>query len=127
MDPSAQGTHYPDVVFQVTQDRVDAFRRVFGQTQGIPPTFVTAGEFSAFPLLIGDTTLSLDFTRVVHADQSYTYSRPLVEGETLIVRARIESIRQRGDTGFLSLFMEMVDENGEIAVVARSTMIERGP
>jgi acyl dehydratase len=127
MNVQAQGTRYPDVAFQVTPARVDAFRRVFGQTQGIPPTFITAAEFSVFGLVIGDSALSLDFRRVVHADQSYIYNRPLVEGETLIVRARIDSIRQRGDTGFLTVVMEMVDQAGEIAAVARSTMIERGP
>ena len=127
VDPAAQGTRYPDVAFQVTPTRVDAFRRVFGQTQGVPPTFATAAEFSVFPLIIGDAALGLDFSRVVHADQSYRYLRPLVEGETLTVRARIDSIRQRGDTGFLSVVMEMLDQDGRIAVEARSTMIERGP
>jgi acyl dehydratase len=127
MNVQAQGRRYPDVAFQVTPARVDAFRRVFGQTQGIPSTFITAAEFSLFPLIIGDSAVGLDFTRVVHADQSYVYNRPLVEGETLIVRARIDSIRQRGDTGFLTVVMEMVDQAGEIVAVARSTMIERAP
>ncbi len=127
MNVQAQGRRYPDVAFQVTPARVDAFRKVFGQTQGIPPTFITAAEFSVFPLIIGDSALGLDFTRVVHADQSYVYNRPLVEGETLIVRARIDSIRQRGGTGFLTVVMEMVDQAGEIAAVARTTMVERGP
>jgi N-terminal half of MaoC dehydratase len=127
MNPQAQGTRYPDVSFQVSPARLDAFRRVFGQTQGVPPTFITAAEFSVFPLIIGDRALSLDFTRVVHADQSYTYNRPLVEGETLVVRARIESIRQRGDTGFLVVVMELVGQDGEIAAVSRSTMVEGRP
>ena len=127
MNTSAQGTRYPDVAFQVTPARVDAFRQVFGVTQGVPPTFATAAEFSVFPLIIGDKALSLDFTRVVHTDQSYRYARPLVEGERLIVRARIDSIRIRGDTGFLGVVMEMVDQDGKVAVEARSTLIERGP
>ncbi len=126
MDIAAQGTRYPEMEFELTHASVEAFRRVFGQTQDVPPTFVTAGEFSVFPLIIGDKVLSLDFSRAVHADQSYSYNRPLVEGETLKIRSRIAQIRRRGDTGFLTVVMEMVDKDGEVAVVARSTMIERG-
>ena len=126
VDPSAEGTSYPEVSFEVEPARVQAFRKVFGLTQGVPPTFVTAAEFSVFPMLIGDEHLSLDFSKVVHGDQMYEYRRPLEEGEKLTVRARIESIRSRGGTGFLTLVMDLVDEAGEVAVVARSTMIERG-
>jgi hypothetical protein len=126
VDPTAEGTRYPEVQFEVEPARVAAFRNVFGQTQGVPPTFVTAAEFSVFPLLIGDKRLGLDFSRVVHGDQMYEYRRPLIEGEKLTVRARIESIRSKGGTGFLTLVTDLVDEAGEVAVVARSTMIERG-
>jgi hypothetical protein len=128
MDPAAEGTRYPAVRFEVAPARVEAFRKVFDQTQGVPPTFVTAAEFAVFPMVIGNPTLALDFDRVVHGDQSYSYRRPIVPGETLSVRARIESIRQKAGTGFLTIVMEMVGADGQVAVVARSTMIERaGP
>jgi hypothetical protein len=126
VDPAAEGTRYPELRFEVEPARVAKFREVFGQTQGVPPTYVTAAEFSVFPLVIGDGRLSLDFSRVVHGDEMYEYRRPLIEGEALTVRARIESIRSKGGTGFLTLVMDLVDEDGELAVVARSTMIERG-
>jgi len=127
MDPAAQGTVYPDVTFTVDPARVAAFRAVFDQTEGVPPTFVTAAEFAVFPQVIGDPALALDFTRVVHGSQEYAYERPLREGETLTVRARIESIKVRGATGFLTVVMELRDAAGELVCTARSQMIERGP
>ena len=88
---------YPDVAFTIEPARVAAFREVFGQTEGVPPTFVTAAEFTVFPQVMGDPNLGLDFTRVVHGSQEYVYERPLREGETLAIRARIDAIRSKGD------------------------------
>ena len=126
MNPDAVGTTYPDVPFVVDPARVAAFRKVFGQTEGVPPTFVTAAEFTVFPQVIGDPNLGLDFTRVVHGSQDYTYERPLREGETLTVRARIDSIRAKGDTGFLTVVMELLDTDGGLVCTARSQMVQRG-
>ena len=126
MDPAAAGTVYPDVTFTVDPVRVAAFRAVFDQTEGVPPTFVTAAEFAVFPHVLGDPKLALDFTRVIHGSQEYVYERPLREGETLIVRARIESIKTKGANGFLTVVMELRDDAGELVCTARSQMIERG-
>ena len=127
MNPAAEGTVYPDVPFVVDPARVAAFREVFGQTEGVPPTFVTAAEFAVFPRVIGDPNLGLDFARVVHGSQDYTFARPLREGETLSVRARIDSVRTKGATGFLTVVMELFDAGGALVCTARSQMVERGP
>jgi len=127
MNAAAEGTVYPDVPFLVDPTRVAAFRAVFGQFGGVPPTFVTAAEFAVFPQVIGDPNLGLDFTRVVHGSQDYAYERPLREGETLTVRARIDSIRTKGANGFLTIVMELLDAQGALVCTARSQMIERGP
>jgi acyl dehydratase len=127
MNQAAEGTVYPDVPFTVDPARVAAFREVFGVTDGVPPTFVTAAEFTVFPDVIADPNLGLDFTRVLHGSQEYVYERPLREGETLSVRARIDSIRQKGDTGFLTVVMELRDDAGELVCATRSQMVERAP
>jgi acyl dehydratase len=126
MNPEAAGIVYPEVAFIVDPERVRAFRELFGQPSGIPPTFITAAEFSVFPHVVGDPRLDLDFSRVVHGSQAYEYARPLEEGEELQVRARIESIRERAGTGFLTIVMQLVAHDGELVATARSTMIERG-
>jgi acyl dehydratase len=125
VNPAAEGTRYPDVRFQVDPAQVAAFRKVFGQSRQIPATFLTLAEFAAFPALVKDPNLALDFSRVVHGGQEYEYRRQLVEGETLTVRTRIESIREKRGSGFLTIATELVDIDGDIAATARSTMIER--
>jgi acyl dehydratase len=127
MNRAAEGTVYPDVPFVVDPARVGAFREVLGVSDGVPPTFVTAAEFTVFPHVIGDPALGLDFSRVLHGSQEYVYERPLREGETLLVRARIDSIRHKGDTGFLTVVMELRDEDDQLVCTTRSQMVERAP
>ena len=126
VNPEAAGTTYPDVEFVVEPARVAAFREVFGQPSGVPPTFLTAAEFAVFPRVIADPALGLDFSRVLHGGQEYEVLRPLREGETLTIRMRIDSIRVRAGRGFLVIAMELFDEAGEPVARTRSTMIERG-
>lgn len=117
---------YAPVTFVVEPGRVAAFRAVFGQNEGVPPTFLTAAEFASFPPILGDPRLELDFSRVLHGSQEYEYARGLREGETITVRARIETIRHKGGNGFMTVVMEMEDGDGAPIAVARSTLIERG-
>jgi acyl dehydratase len=127
MNPAAEGTRYPEVAFHVDPERVAAFARAVGHgAPGVPPTFVTAAEFAVLPHVIGDPNLALDFSRVVHGSQEYVFERPLRMGETLTVRARIGSIRQKGANGFVTIAMELTDQDGRPVCTARSQMIERG-
>ena len=125
VDPAAEGTRYPDVTFVVDPARVAAFRDVFGHDAGVPPTFLTAAEFTVLPQVIGDPALDLDFSRVLHGGQEYELVRPLREGETLTIRARIDSVRVRAGAGFLVIAMDLFDEAGRAVAHTRSTMIER--
>ena len=93
----------------------------------MPPTFLTAAEFTVFPQVIGDPELGLDFTRVVHGTQEYVFHRPLRIGETLMVQPRIASIRHKGGNGFMVIETQMRGVDDRVAAVARSTMIEREP
>ena len=127
MNPAAQGTVYPEVEFVVDPARVAAFREIFGQGSGVPPTFLTAAEFAAFPSVLNDPNLALDFSRVLHGSQGYDYVRPLVQGERLRIRPRIESIRNKGGNGFMTVVMDVFGDDDLRAATATSVMIERGP
>ncbi len=125
MHPQAEGTTYPEVAFFVDPQRVAAFREVFGQAEGVPPTFVTAAEFQVIPTVVSDPRVGVDFSRVVHGSQEYAYARPLREGETLTLRARLASIRSKGGSDFLTIETTLRDAEGAVVCTARSVMIER--
>ena len=126
-DPALEGKVYPAVAFTVDPERVERFAAVFGGEPGVvPPTFVTVAEWAAFPQIAEDPELELDFSRVVHAEQGYEWRRPLLAGETLTVRPRIASVREKGGHGFLTVETELTGSDGEVAVLARTTLVERG-
>jgi hypothetical protein len=126
VNPAVQGKAYPDVAFELDASRVRGFAELFGDPAAIPPTILTAAEFAVIPAIVADPELNLDFTRVVHGSQEYEVRRPLVVGERFTARARLASIRLRGDTGFLTIETELLGEDGSTAAVCRSLMIERG-
>ncbi len=130
LNPALEGRAYPPVRFVVESERVRRFAEAVGSAgadDGVPPTFATAPEIEAgLARVVADPELGLDFTRVVHGEQEYEWRRPFRVGETLEVRSRIESIRTKGGHGFLTIRTEMLDEDGETVVLARSTLIERG-
>jgi acyl dehydratase len=125
MNTAAAGKVYPEATFVVDPARVATFRAVFGETEGVPPTFVTAAEFEVIPTIVDDPELALDFSRVLHGNQEYSFARPLREGETLSIRPRIESIRELGRNAFLVIATDLVDGAGDVVCAARATMIER--
>lgn len=125
MNAAAAGKVYPDVPFTVDPDRVRAFRAVFDEPGGVPVTFATAAEFTVIPDVVADPELGLDFSRVLHGNQEFEFRRPLEEGETLVIRSRIDSIREMGLNGFLVLVTDLVEPGGEVVCTARSTLIER--
>jgi acyl dehydratase len=125
MNAAAAGKVYPEIPFTVDPGRVAAFRAVFEEPSGVPPTFATVAEFTVIPAVVADPELGLDFSRVLHGTQEYEFRRPLEVGETLSLRSRIDAIRERGGNGFLVLMTELVDPGGEVVCTARSTLIER--
>jgi acyl dehydratase len=127
MNAALEGKVYPDASFTVEGERVNLFREAIGEESDIvPPTFATAAEFTVMPLIVGDAELGLNFSRVVHAEQEYEWHRPFRMGEALKVRSRIAMIRQKAGNGFLTIETEVLDRAGELVVLARATMIERG-
>lgn len=128
LNPALQGKTYPEVSFRLEPERVRAFAAaVDHRSDGVPPTLATAIEHVAGMVnVVADDELGLDLSRVVHGDQDYEWRRPMRVGETLRAATTIESIRSKGGMGFLALRTDLRDDDGELVVVARSTLIVRG-
>lgn len=126
MNADTVGKVYPTVEVEIESQRLKDFRAVFDQASGVPPTFVTTIEYLAFAQVAADPELALDFSRVVHGAQEFDHRRPVREGETVAATIRIDSIRSIGVHGFLVVVTDIVDEDGSLICVAKSTMVERG-
>lgn len=80
-----------------------------------PPTFAIAAVARAQDAVLFDPDLGLDFSRVVHGDQSFTHHRPICAGDELSAVVHIDAIRQLGDNDIITLRTELTAraESGE--------------
>lgn len=91
-----------------------------------PPTFATIVNLRAIQDIVADPKLGLDWSRVVHAEQSFDYRRPLTAGDTVVVVASIQNIMARAGNDFLTIRAEVSTEDGEPVLVATATLVARG-
>ncbi|MEV7089890.1 MaoC family dehydratase N-terminal domain-containing protein [Streptomyces sp. NPDC093085] len=100
--------------------------KALGHTDVIaPPTFVFAITFKAAGEVVADPRLGLDYSRVVHGDQRFTYSRPVRAGDRLTVTSTIETIKSLAGNDIIDVRGEVHDEAGEHVVTAWTKLVAR--
>jgi acyl dehydratase len=91
-----------------------------------PPTFPIVITMKAARQIIADPDLGLDYSRVVHGEQRFSYSRPVQAGDVLQVTASVEAIRSAAGNDLLTTRGEVTTMDGEHVVTAFSTIVARG-
>ena len=87
-----------------------------------PPTFITR-------LRVPFAEAGLDplHSQILHGEQEYAYTRPLLSGDTVVGRHRIGSIKQsgRGDLAIMTLEQFVDDLDGERIATGKATLLVR--
>jgi acyl dehydratase len=91
-----------------------------------PPTFAVIVTSRAQAQVMFDPALGLDYSKVVHGEQSFAYERPVVAGDRLVAVAEVEAIRSAAGNDLLTIRVEVSTEDGELVVTGRSTVVARG-
>lgn len=91
-----------------------------------PPTFPIVVAEATLQQLLAEPDAGIDFSRVVHGDQRFTYSRPIVAGDELTATLRVTSIKTLGGNSMVTSESSMVDARGEHVVTSVSTLVIRG-
>ena len=91
-----------------------------------PPTFPIVVQERTLAQLLGDPEVGIDFTRVVHGDQRFTYSRPIVAGDELTATLTVTSVKSLGGHSMVTSESAIVDSSGAHVVTAISTLVVRG-
>lgn len=91
-----------------------------------PPTFAIIVSMKANDQLVGDPELGLDYSRVVHGDQSFVHHRPIRAGDRLSVVLHVDGITSRMGNDMVALRAEITAEDGEVVTTGRSTLVVRG-
>ncbi len=91
-----------------------------------PPTFVVVLSMAAAGQVNEDPGLGLDYSMVVHGDQSFAHARPLHAGDVVVATTTVESIKALGATSMMTTSTDISTIDGEHVCTARSTLVERG-
>lgn len=91
-----------------------------------PPTFPVVATAAAGQRLREDPELGLDYSRVVHGDQRFAYTRPVVAGDELVATLTVEEITERRGHEFMTTRVELTTPAGEPVVTVWSKLVVRG-
>ena len=92
-----------------------------------PPTFLTVlGYRFAGEGPIVDPELGLDYSLVVHGEQSFELHRPVCAGDVLTSVSRIEDIKDAGRNELILMVSDVTDASGAPVATLRSTVVSRG-
>lgn len=144
LDPSFIGRTYPPTPpYEVGREKIREFADAIGDHNPAyrdpeaanalghpdviaPPTFGIVLSMRASGQVIGDPELGLDYTRVVHGEQRFTYTRPIVAGDRLTVVVTVENIRTAAGNDMVTTRGDVSTEDGEPVFTAFSTLVARG-
>jgi N-terminal half of MaoC dehydratase len=122
------GRTYPPVTFQIQPERVAAFARAIGADPeaGVPPTFAAVYSLGVTaPQLFGDPDAAVDFGRLLHAEQEFSWTRHPRPGESVSSQARVASDVSRRGMRFVSFETETTDSAGEPLCKSRALFVIR--
>ncbi len=91
-----------------------------------PPTFPVVVQEFTLAQLLAEPDSGIDFSRVVHGDQRFTFTRPIVAGDKLTATLTIASVKSLGGHSMVTAQSTITDASGEHVVTATSTLVVRG-
>ncbi len=91
-----------------------------------PPTFPIVVQERTLAQLLSEPDAGIDFTRVVHGDQRFSYTRPIVAGDELTATLTVTSVKSLGGHSMVTSESAIIDATGAHVVTATSTLVVRG-
>ena len=143
VDPRFAGRQYPPTdVYEVGREKIRDFADAVGAAHpahrdvGVarslghrdvvaPPTFAVVIAQRAEQAYIADPEAGIDFSRVVHGDQRFTASRPIVAGDELTAQLTVTSVKSLGGNDMVTSESVITDSAGEHVVTATSSLVVR--
>lgn len=127
------GRSYPATApYEVSRAKIAEFAAALGEggnpayhgpTAIAPPTFAVLLAAAAWDGLFNDPELELSLSRTVHADQRFTWLRPLRAGDEVLAELTIEKLRLRGPSAIITIAVTLSTTGGEQLATATSTLM----
>ena len=91
-----------------------------------PPTLAVRYAQQCDAQLIADPEAGIDFSRVVHGEQSFVHHRPITAGDELTGTLHVDTIRMAGGHAMVTTRTELADAAGAPVCTSVSTIVVRG-
>ena len=91
-----------------------------------PPTFAVVVQEATLAQLLAEPDAGIDFSQVVHGEQRFSYSRPIVAGDELTTTLTVSSVKMLGGNAMVTAESVIADAQGAHVVTASSTLVVRG-
>jgi acyl dehydratase len=91
-----------------------------------PPTFPIVLTMASSAKALADPGLNVNYAMVVHGEQRFEYSRPLMAGDVVTAELTISNIRQVGSMSTMTTTTQVRTVDGEHVCTALGTIVERG-
>lgn len=88
-----------------------------------PPTFAIVVTDATLQQLLGEPGSGIVLQNVLHAEQRFRYSRPIVAGDELTARLSVTGIRAMGAAAMVTSESEITDAAGDHVVTTTSVLL----
>jgi acyl dehydratase len=102
---------------------VDAARDLGYADVVAPPTFAMVVQDITLQQLLAEPGSGIELSRLVHAEQRFRYTRPIVAGDELTATLTVGGIRTLGGNAMVTSDAEIVDATGAHVVTATSVLL----
>ena len=144
VNPELQGRAFPPTApYLVGREKVREFARAVFATDPqhddpevarslgyadvvAPPTFAMVIQDATLQQLLSQPDSGIVLERVVHAEQRFRYTRPIVAGDELTGRLTVTGIRAFGKGAMVTSEAENTDAAGDHVVTATSVLLVGG-
>ena len=143
VDPSFVGRVYPpDEPYAVMREQIAAFAEAVGATHPAhtdpqaaralghadvvaPPTWAVVVAQRSEAAYVDDPAAGIDFSRVVHAEERFAYTRPIVAGDRLVTTLHVDAVVERAGLAMVTTRVEVADDAGAPVATVTSTLAVR--
>ncbi|WP_092916424.1 FAS1-like dehydratase domain-containing protein [Agrococcus baldri] len=144
VNPELQGRQYPPTApYLVGREKVREFARAVQATHAehldveaaraaghadviAPPTFPIVIQQLTWNQLLDDPEAGIVLERIVHGDQRFTATRPIVAGDELTAQLTVTRVRSLGGNDMVTCETEVTDASGAHVVTATSSLVVAG-
>ncbi|GEK85286.1 FAS1-like dehydratase domain-containing protein [Microbacterium aerolatum] len=88
-----------------------------------PPTFAMVIQDLTLQQLLSEPDSGIVLARTIHAEQKFTYSKPIVAGDELTGQLKVIGIRMMAGNAMITSEAEITDAAGDHVVTATSVLL----